>query len=189
MYLRMKYYTESFVKQCCKGNRITQKQLFEELYPFMFRVCLRYINQQAEAEDCVMRGFMKSFQNLERFQYEGEHSLFIWIRKIMINESLMFLRKQHNFMLSLEENYSDVPIQSEALSKIDAEELNVLIMRLPIGYRTVFNLYVVEGYEHKEIAKMLGISDNTSRTQLAKAKNKLRISLEQREVANEKHGR
>jgi len=97
----------------------------------------------------------------------------------MVNEALMLLRQSHNFMLSLESHYQEIPVQNEILSKIDTEELNDLIMQLPTGYRTVFNLYVVEGYDHKEISEILGISDNTSRTQLSKAKNKLRIMLEQ----------
>jgi RNA polymerase sigma factor (sigma-70 family) len=107
----------------------------------------------------------------------------------MVNESLMFIRQSHNFTLSLESNYDDMPVQNEVLNKMDAEELNELIMSLPVGYRTVFNLYVVEGYEHKEIAKILGISDNTSRTQLAKAKNKLRVIIEHREFINGKYGK
>jgi RNA polymerase sigma-70 factor (ECF subfamily) len=131
---------------------------------------------------------MKVFQNLDKFKYEGEHSLFVWIRKIMVNEALMFLRQNHNFLLSLESDHHEIPVQNEALNKMDAEELNDLIMSLPTGYRTVFNLYVVEGYEHKEIAEILGISDNTSRTQLAKAKNKLRIMLQQKEVSNGSYG-
>lgn len=184
----MKHYNEIFIKHCCQGNKKVQKQLFEELYAPLFRIVYRYISQQAEAEDCLMRGFMKAFQNLDKFRYKGDHSLFIWIRKIMVNESLMVLRQKHNFMLSLETNYRDVPIQNEVLNKMDAEELNALIMRLPTGYRTVFNMYVVEGYEHSEISEMLGISDSTSRTQLAKAKNKLRTMLNQNDVADGKYG-
>lgn len=182
----MKYYNEHFIKLCCQGDKISQKRLFEELYAPMFRIVQRYVNHNAEAEDCVMTGFMKVFQNIGRFRFEGDHSLFVWIRRIMVNEALMFLRRSHNFFLSLETTATDMPVQSEALSRLDAEELNTMIRSLPTGYRTVFNLYVVEGYDHKEIAGMLGISENTSRTQLAKAKNKLRIMLDEKE---EPHGK
>lgn len=184
----MKHYDEMFIRQCCSGDKKVQRQLFEELYPWMFRIVYRYTARQAEAEDCVMKGFMKAFQNLERFRYEGTHSLFAWIRRIMVNESLMFLRQGHNFMLSLENDHAEIPVRNEALDKMDAEELNAVIMRLPTGYRTVFNMYVVEGYEHKEIAGILRISETTSRTQLAKAKHKLRAMLEQKELNHGRYG-
>lgn len=186
----MKYFNESFIKECSRGEKLAQKQLFEDLYAPMFRVCLRYINHIAETEDTVMLGFMKVFQNIEKFKFEGEHSLFAWIRRIMVNESLMLLRKrQTNFMLSLDDTFNETPTENEIISNMNAEEINALIMELPIGYRTVFNLYVVEGYDHKEIAKMLNISDNTSRTQLAKARNKLQLQIKQKEILHEKYGR
>lgn len=169
---------------------MAQKELFENLYAPMFRVCLRYINHVAEMEDTVMLGFMKVFQNIEKFRFEGEHSFFVWIRQIMVNESLMLLRKRKtNFMLSLDETFHETPADNEIICNMNTEELNTLIMELPTGYRTVFNLYVVEGYDHKEIAKMLNISENTSRTQLSKARNKLQGQIKQKEVLYEKHRR
>jgi RNA polymerase sigma factor (sigma-70 family) len=185
----MKHYNETFIKHCCQADKKAQRQLFDDLFAPMFRVVYRYTNKQAEAEDCVMKGFMKVFQSIEKFNYQGEHSLFVWIRRIMVNEALMFLRQNHNFLLSLETDYHEIPVQNEILQKIEAEELNDLIMSLPTGYRTVFNLYVVEGYDHKEISKILGISENTSRTQLAKAKNKLRMMLQQKEIGNGSYGK
>ena len=95
----------------------------------------------------------------------------------MVNESLMFIRQKHNFLLSIEDQFTDVSIEAEVISEIEAEELNSMILSLPTGYRTVFNLNVVEGYEHKEIAAMLGITESTSRTQLAKAKARLKLLL------------
>ena len=184
----MKHYNELFIKQCCQADRKAQKLLFDDLYAPMFRIVYRYINKQAEAEDCVMKGFMKLFQNLDKFRFKGEHSLFVWTRRIMVNEALMFLRQNHNFLLSLESDHHEITIQNEVLQKIEAEALNDLIMSLPTGYRTVFNLSVVEGYDHKQIAETLGISQSTSRTQLAKAKNKLRIMLQQKDLKNERFG-
>src|SRR6185369_2042299 len=99
----MKHFNEHFLKDCLRADRKSQKHLFEQLYGPMFRICSRYVIRHADAEDCMMKGFMKVFQNLERFRYEGEHSLYIWVRKIMVNESLMFLRQRHNFLLSLDE--------------------------------------------------------------------------------------
>jgi RNA polymerase sigma factor (sigma-70 family) len=182
----MKYFNETFIKECQSADRKAQKELFEQLYSPMFRICSRYVVQHPDAEDCMMRGFMKAFQNLERFRYEGEHSLFTWVRRIMVNESLMFLRQRHNFLLSLDEQLNAVSLPAEALQQIDAEELNHMILQLPTGYRTVFNLNAVEGYDHKTIAGLLGISESTSRTQLAKAKTKLKYMLEQTSISNEK---
>ena len=185
----MKQYNEEFIRKCRKGNRNMQRVLFEELYAPMFRISMRYVGNVADAEDCMMKGFMKVFQKLESFRYEGEQSLFAWIRKIMVNESLMFIRQKHNFLISIEEQPGEAMLPAEIMQRYDAEELNSLILQLPTGYRTVFNLNVVEGYDHKEIAKMLGITESTSRTQLAKAKTKLRKMLEQNITYNENTGR
>ncbi len=185
----MKHFTEDFIDECRRGNAKSQKHLFEQLYAPMFRICLRYTGQHADAEDCMMKGFMKVFQNIGRFNYEGEASLFIWARKIMVNESLMFIRQKHSFLLSIEEQYSDVSMPAEAIINYNAEELNNMVLSLPLGYRTVFNLNVVEGYDHKEIAGILGISESTSRTQLAKAKGRLKKMIQQNSTLNERSGR
>lgn len=102
----------------------------------------------------------------------------------MVNEALMFLRKRHNFFLSLDAEVEDVSIPSEVIINMDAQDLLQKIQQLPTGYRTVFNLFVVEGYSHQEIAVELGISENTSRTQLAKARMKLKKMIEEKEVQN-----
>src|SRR5690242_4095887 len=99
----MKAYDKEFIKQLTKPDRTAQKRLFEQLYAPMFRVCNRYVPQQDEAEDCLMRGFMKVFQQIEKFEYINEQSLFWWIRKIMVNEALMVVRKKHNFYMMSEE--------------------------------------------------------------------------------------
>lgn len=175
----MPLYNESFVKQCAKQDRRLQKQLFEELYPHMFRTVFRYLSQLHEAEDCVMKGFMKVFQNIEKFRYEGEKSFFSWVKRIMVNEALMILRQNNNLVLSMETDISQISVSNEALSKLNADEINSFITQLPVGYRTVFNLFVVEGYSHGEIAEMTGINESTSRTQLIKARHKLRQMIEQ----------
>lgn len=180
----MKVYNKAFIDLCRKQDRKAQQQLFKELFPYMFRTVRRYVNNHPEAEDCVMKGFMKSFMNLEKFKFMDEKSLFYWIRRIMINEALMELRKRHNFMLSLEEEFESSGIQNEAIQKLNAEELNYIILQLPQGYRTVFCLYEVDGFSHTEIAGQLGISESTSRTQLAKAKNRLKNLLETIENEN-----
>jgi len=175
----MKLYDKQFIKQLYRNERLVQKQLFEQLYASMFRVCHRYILQQDEAEDCVMKGFLKVFQQINTFEYKDEQSLFWWIRKIMVNEALMVVRKKHNFYMMVEEEIPEISVEADVWLKLDAEDLNKMIMRLPMGYRTVFSLFVIEGYTHKEIAEMLGISESTSKSQLVKAKAKLRLIVEQ----------
>jgi RNA polymerase sigma factor (sigma-70 family) len=185
----MQPYTNSFIKECCKGNKAYQKQLFESLYNSMFRLCTRYVKQYADAEDCMMKGFMKMFQHMDGFVYEDENSFERWVKQIMVNECLMFLRKKHKALLFPEESLPQVPINAEILMQLDAEALNSLILQLPMGYRTVFNLYVVEGYDHREIASMLNINENTSRSQLMKAKSKLKAMVEQKTMSYENAGR
>lgn len=177
----MRAFTEGFIEQCKRQDKRAQKRLFDELFVPMFRTANRYVLNTAEAEDCVMKGFMKAFLHMNNFKYTSEYSFYYWIRRIVINEALMFLRQQHNFLLSLEEEMVDHSTQNDALQKLAAEELNRVVMSLPLGYRTVFCLYVVDGYDHAEIAKHLGISEVTSRTQLAKARQKLKTILEQSE--------
>jgi len=177
----MKIFTEGFIEQCKKQDKLAQQRLFEELFAPMFRTANRYVLNTAEAEDCVMKGFMKAFTHLSKFKYTNDTSFYFWIRRIVINEALMFLRQQHNFLLNLEEELVEQSTHNDALQKLAAEELNRVIMSLPLGYRTVFCLYVVDGYDHAEISKHLGISEVTSRTQLAKARQKLKTILEQRE--------
>lgn len=185
----MRTYDQEFTRKLVKGDRAAQKQVFEQLYASMFRVCNRYVVQQDEAEDCLMKGFMKMFQQIGKFEYRDEQSLFFWTRKIMVNEALMVVRKKHNFYMMPEEDMPELKVDADVWNKLDAEDLYGLVMRLPTGYRTVFSLHVVEGYEHKEIASMLGITESTSKTQLAKAKVKLRQLLEQMNMAYGQVGR
>ena len=178
--MRMQPTTEIFIERCIKGDSKNQKQLFEQLYAPMFRVCLRYINHKEDAEDCLMKGFLKVFQNIHRFRYDGEGSLQSWIRKIMVNECLMFLRKKSSLLFYPEEEIMPSSLPADVLLKIEAEALYSLILQLPVGYRTVFNLFAVEGCTHKEIADLLGITESTSKSQFSKARAKLKQLLEQK---------
>lgn len=175
--------TEQFVTLCKKGNSKAQKQLFEQLYAPMYRVCLRYMNHKEDAEDSLMKGFLKAFQNLHMFTYNGEVSLPAWIRKIMVNECLMALRKKSSLLFYPEEDIVNCSLPAEVLLKMDAAELQVLIQQLPVGYRTIFNLFAVEGFSHKEIADTLGITESTSKSQFSKARLKLKHLLEQQKTS------
>ncbi len=170
---------KDFIDKCKQGDQRAQKQLFEKLYAQMYRVCFRYIGKQADPEDCLMRAFMKAFQKLDTFQHDGDHSLFFWIRKIMVNESLMEIRKMNSSLMVVQQDeVPDAKIEENVLDLLSAEELYKLVTDLPVGYRTVFNLFVIEGYSHQEIAETMGISENTSKTQLLKARQRLRSSIE-----------
>lgn len=180
---------KEFISTCKKGDRIAQKALFEKLYAAMYRVCLRYIGKQADAEDCLMKGFMKCYQNIHTFEWKDDKSFFYWLKKIMVNESLMELRKQSNLSLVPHEELHYIADEADILQQISAEELYAMILQLPTGYRTVFNLFVVEGFTHADIAQMLNITESTSRTQLAKARKSLQIMLEKTQVSYGTFGR
>ena len=124
-----------------------------------------------------MKGFMKAFQSLSKFSYRDDGSFEHWVRKIMVNECLMFLRKRSSLLFPGEEGLPSATLPADALHKIGAEELQTLILSLPDGYRTVFNLFAVEGFSHKEIAALLKITENTSKSQFLKARLKIQELL------------
>lgn len=142
------------------------------------KVTKRYLATEHEAEDITLIAFMKVFDSISQFEFKHEGGFVAWIRKIAINECLMLLRKKSNFHMVSETEASDQPSELDAISGLGAEELMIMIYHLPVGYRTVFNLYVIEGYNHKEIGDLLSISENTSKSQLFKAKNMLRLQYE-----------
>lgn len=145
----------------------------------MFRICFRYIKIQTDSEDVMITAFTKIYSKVSGFRYEGDGSFTAWMKKVVVNESLMWLRRRHNFHLleSLDESTPE-PSMTE-FSRLEAEDIYKCITQLPIGYRTVFNLAVVEGYCHAEIAVALNISEGTSRSQLYKAKTQLKKILTQ----------
>ena len=161
----MKAITHQQIEQCRQLDRIAQKQVFEILYAPLFRIVQRYLVNTSQAEDCVMLGIMKVFQQIDTFKYQDDNSLFAWARRIVINEALMELRKRNNLFLLSEDNIKDIPDSVDLLNDIDAEALFQIILQLPEGYRTVFNLFVIEEFSHKEIAQMLGINESTSKNQ------------------------
>ncbi len=174
---------QKIVDGCIKGKRKHQKQLFEMFYGKMMAVCMRYAKDQDEAQDMVQIGFIKIFKKLDVYNFEG--SLEGWIRRIMVNTAIDQIRKNKRDPFSIEDDQrvqnieEDVPFSEEDDydTKIQAEAAIQAISRLSPAYRTVFNMYVMEGFTHKEIADYLGISEGTSKSNLAKAKQKLRAEL------------
>lgn len=172
---------EALVKNCLRQDRTAQKALFDRYAEQMMALCVRYAGNPDEAQDMLQEGFIKVFEKLE--QYRGDGPLGGWIRRVMVNESLLYLRrnKRHQYSEDIDDHYELEDGTPDALSDLRTSDLLRLIAGLPDGYRTVFNLYAVEGYGHKEIAEMLGISESTSKTQFHKAKLQLRRELEELE--------
>ncbi len=167
---------EELIEQCRNKNRRAQKFLYDRYTPKMFGVCRRYVKHHEDAEDVMVEGFYKVFSNIDKFK--GEGSFEGWIRRIMVNQALMFLRKNNNFKLSVEISNVTIAAQPIIEENLAAKDILSLLNLLPTGYRTVFNLYVMEGYKHREIAELLDISINTSKSQLILAKKRLRELVE-----------
>ncbi len=173
---------DELIKRCQKGDRQAQKVLYEHFQAQMFRLCYRYVREQQEAEDILCKGFHKVFLAINAFEDRGENSLQKWITRIMVNEALMFLRK-HKLELVSDDAAQSIPAGTRTDSAIEAEDLYNMVRALPLGYRTVFNLFAIEGYSHLEIAAQLGITEGTSKSQLSKA----RAMLQEMIHSNEKH--
>ncbi len=171
------------VDGCIRGKRKFQKQLFEMFYGKMMAICYRYAKDADAAQDMVQNGFIKVFKKLDVYNFEG--SLEGWIRRIMVNTAIDQIRKNKRDPFLIEDEArvknieEDVPFSEEDdfLTKLKAETAIKAISNLSPAYRTVFNMYVIEGFTHKEIADYLEISEGTSKSNLAKAKQKLRAEL------------
>lgn len=172
----------ALVKSCIEGDQRAQRKLFEMYAPKMMGVCLRYTKDVARAEDVMQDGFIKVFTKLTK--YSGNGSLEGWVRRIMVNTALDHLRKENKFNanVSLDDVEYKVEFDGQILSSLMEEDLLKLIREMPDGYRTVFNMFAIEGFSHKEIAKELEISENTSKSQHSRAKAFLRNKVEELEI-------
>lgn len=183
---------KELAKACASGNREAQEELYKKYASKMFAICLRYAREHAEAEDFLHEGFIKVWATIH--QWKGKGSLESWMRRVFINVILEKLRSNKHQVYSfsaLQRSHADEDDGNESselnvpapdpdiISQLSEKEIINLIQRLPEGYRTVFNLYVIEGFSHKEIAQMLGISEGTAKSQLSRAKNLLRKWIEE----------
>ena len=164
---------EKLIEACRKGDRKAQKRVFEALAPKMMAVCLRYVGDQATAEDLLQEGFITLFSKLD--SYSGAGSFEGWARKIFVNTALMYLRRTDALKLSddISEARSLSSTEASPAQQLGYKELMRLISTLPPDARTVFNMFVIEGYSHKEIADELGITEATSRSKLQRARLRL----------------
>lgn len=175
---------KEIVDGCIRGKRKFQKMLFEMFYGKMMAICYRYAKDSDEAQDMVQNGFIKVFKKLDVYNFDG--SLEGWIRRIMVNTAIDQIRKNKRDPFAIEDEgrlqniEEEIPFESdenEFYSKLKAETAIKAISELSPAYRMVFNMYVIEGFTHKEIAEYLDISEGTSKSNLAKAKQKLRAQL------------
>lgn len=165
----------TILQQCLLGHRKSQEMLYHFYAPRMFGICLRYAHDYQSAQDILQEGFIKVFNHLD--QFHGKGSFEGWIKRIFVNTSIEHYQKAKVLRFV---NLDDAPpfaIEPPILQRLVEDDLIKEIQKLPDGYRTIFNLYVIEGYTHPEIAKMLQISEGTSKSQLARARNSLKKQL------------
>jgi RNA polymerase sigma factor (sigma-70 family) len=168
---------KNLLEACLNGDVKAQKELYEQSKVQMYVTCQRYTASIEDAKDVLQEGFIKIFRDLHQFD-PNKGKVEYWMKKVMVNTCLEAIRKKRIDFQSLDSSLN-VPSQEEtSLSKLSLQELTKLIQNLPLGYRTVFNMYVIEGYTHAEIAEQLEITESTSKTQLMKAKSLLRQKLE-----------
>lgn len=153
----------------------------------MMSVCLRYAKDDMQAEDFLQDGFIKVFTKLDQFKSEG--SLEGWVRRVIVNTALQTLRSNKNSPITADDIDDIRPIgaNDDTIERMSADELHCIIKKLPTGYRTIFNLYVVEEFTHKEIAEQFGISEGTSKSQLARARMLLQKMIKKNEIISDKH--
>jgi RNA polymerase sigma factor (sigma-70 family) len=165
------------IENCIKGERKSQKALYDQYSAKMYSICLRYSKNQMDAEDILQEGFVKLFNNLHRFR--GEGSFDGWVRRIFVNTAIEHIRRK-NLNTTVGEGLENTVAdrQHNALDSLYEKDIINSSKTLSDGYRTVFNLYAVEGYSHKEIAKQLGITESTSKSQFSRAKALLRSIIQ-----------
>ncbi len=171
------HFDEDFIERCLDNDPKAQGALYQKFAPKMFGICLRYARNQMEAEDVLQEGFIKVFRYLKDYRSDG--SLEGWIRRTMVNTAINFYKKKSKYHKDISFEQTDPINQDEenAIDMLSAKELLALIRELPDGYRMVFNLNTIEGYTHKEIGEMLNISENTSKSQLSRARGVLQGKL------------
>lgn len=166
------------IQLCLQGNRNAQKELYELYKNNMYVLCQRYFADSEDSRDTLQEGFIKVFRDLYQFD-QTKGTLGSWMKKVFVNTCLEKLRKNKVDFQSLTMQSDSIGFEPNIISDLNVKDLTKIIQMLPSGYRTVFNLYVIEGYNHKEIGEQLNITESTSKTQLMKAKNMLRSRLEE----------
>jgi RNA polymerase sigma-70 factor (ECF subfamily) len=169
------------IKACQAAEPKAQQVVYEKYAGKMYAICKRYIGAEMEAEDVMVEGFLKVFNKINGFEIKG--SFEGWIKRIMVNESLMYLRskKKEGFQVAYDSIIVE-PTTNLPTTDLECDELMEMINSLSLGYKTVFNMYAIEGYSHSEIAKMLNISEGTSKSQLSRARALLQDIIQKKEM-------
>lgn len=177
MFLEHKYTIESLIEKCRAGERKAQELLYKQFASKMMGVCLRYATDRMEAEDMLQNGFIRVFQKIN--DYRGDGSFEGWVRRIMVHCSIEYYRKHHKLLQLVEEGDSEIeyPVNPTASANLNAKDLMRLVQELSPSYRMVFNLYAIEGYSHKEISAMVGITEGASKSQLSRARSILKEQI------------
>lgn len=171
--LRKSLEERDYIEACILKESWALKKLYEDHYSIMFPVCMRYANNDDDALDILHDGFIKVFNNLEKYQIGT--SLVAWIKRIMVNTAIDYYRKETRRRTADLDQVVDLSSDDpDVISSLSAEELLSSLQQLSPAYRSVFNMYVIEGYSHKELADILGITESTSRSNLVKARHKLK---------------
>jgi RNA polymerase sigma-70 factor (ECF subfamily) len=177
---------EDLIKGCLKRDRTAQKRLYDTYSPKMYAVCCRYIKDSMEAEDVLVTAFTKILQRIE--QYKAEGSFEGWVRRVVVNEALTYLRKHRSMYIETNLETADRdPDYASISDHLEEEDLLKMIQELPSGYRIVFNLYAIDGYSHKEIAEQLNITESTSKSQLSRARVFLQKLLADHDWTSNQH--
>jgi RNA polymerase sigma factor (sigma-70 family) len=161
---------KKLVRRCVANDEKAFHELYNIMSPVLYTICLRYMGQPSDAQDALQETFIRLFKNLSRFTFSG--SFQGWCKRIAVNTSIELLRKRKKVYFT-DVDEVQIGLNPKSLEKLKMEDLLALVQELPTGYRTVFNMYVIEGYSHKEIGEQLGISENTSKTQLFKSRKAL----------------
>ena len=173
-------------EKCKQGDNTARKELYERYAGRLLAICIRYVGDRATAEDLLHDGFIKIFSAMHQFTWRGKGSLRAWMSRIMVNTALQHLReKQHNDQMVLVEELPEKEVEVEQVKRIPKQTLLKFIAELPEGYRTVFNLFVLEDKSHKEIAELLGINEKSSASQLYRARCSLAERINKWLVENE----
>jgi RNA polymerase sigma-70 factor (ECF subfamily) len=169
---------EQVIEGCRTGSRSAQEALYKAYYKAMVTLCLHYTKSEADAVEVLNNGFLKVFQNIRRYE-PAQGSLYTWIRTLVVNSCLDFVKKKTRAMKHEELNGAEVNVPADVVSKLKATELLALVRSLPPATAAVFNLYAVEGYSHKEIAELLCISTGTSKWHLSEARKQLQQKIKE----------
>ncbi len=176
-------FPQHLINACIEGKRAAQEALYEKFAPTMFGICLRYASDYHTAEDLLQDGFVKAFYNID--QFNGKGSFEGWLKRIFINTAIEHFRKSKKMsFFPIQQEQLLQTTQTNVIDQLAVDDLLNVLQQSPPGYRAVFNLFVIEGYSHKEISQLLGISEGTSKSQLARARVYLQNLIQQLEQTN-----